>query len=86
MNQQHRTVLKALFRMAREDRPADLSLVANELGLSCAQTDRILEQLDQAGLVDVDCVRLTMAGLAMAVSIPAVTASKDSDRRKVVAA
>ena len=71
MNHQHRTVLKVLFRCANENLKADLSVVADHLGLSCVKTDQLLEELDQQGLVDADRVRLTLAGLALAVSLPA---------------
>ncbi len=72
MNYHHRTALKVMFRCASDDLHADLSMVATELGLSCVQTDRILEQLDQAGLVNADRVRLTLTGLTVAASLPAI--------------
>jgi Mn-dependent DtxR family transcriptional regulator len=72
MNHYHRTALKAVFRCASQDLHADLSMVADELGLSCVRTDHILEQLAHAGLVDADRVRLTLAGLAVAASLPTV--------------
>jgi hypothetical protein len=83
MNHYHRTVLKVLFRCANEDLPVDLAMVAQQLELSCVQSDRILEQLDQAGLIDADRVRLTMAGLAFAVSLePAVSFHSEGPRAK----
>lgn len=66
----HVAALQALFHLARQDRPADLCVLAQELGLSCAQTDRLLAELDVAGLADAEAVRLTLAGLAVAVSAP----------------
>ncbi len=66
INRTQLAALQTLFDMARQDRLADLSLLANELGLTCVQADRLLEQLHRAGLVDGDRVRLTMAGLTVA--------------------
>jgi DNA-binding IclR family transcriptional regulator len=68
-NQTYRTVLRVLYAMARDDSPADLSVVAEALGLSCVDTDRLLARLEDAGLVDADRVRLTLTGLALAVNL-----------------
>ena len=66
----YQTVLGLLFTMASEGCPADRFLLAAELGLSDRQVDELLEQLDRAGLVNARRVRLTMTGLAVAVSLP----------------
>jgi Mn-dependent DtxR family transcriptional regulator len=68
MNATQQEVLRTLFDLARADRPADLALVAASVGLSCARADEVLEELEQEGLVDGERVRLTMAGLVVAVS------------------
>jgi len=68
INRTQLAALQTLLALARGGCPADLSLLAAELGLSCVQTDQLLEQLQLAGLVDSDRVRLTMAGLAVAVA------------------
>lgn len=60
--------LHVLYRLARRDRPAELATLAAALGLRCAEADRLLTELERAGLVDADRVRLTMAGLAVAVA------------------
>ena len=79
MNQMKFSLLRSLYEMAREDRSADLKLVADQLGLSCVQTDRLLSQLEAAGLVDTERVRLTLSGLAIAVATPSM-AIRQRDR------
>jgi Mn-dependent DtxR family transcriptional regulator len=69
LNSTEQDVLQALFALARDDRPADLSIVATELGLSCVAADEVLERLSRRGLVDPDRVRLTLPGLALAVAM-----------------
>ena len=68
MNATQLEVLRTLYDLARDDRPADLALVASALGMSCVQVDAVLSALEHAGLVDGERVRLTMTGLAVAVS------------------
>jgi len=68
MSREHHAVLRILFEMASEDRHADLVLIADELRLSCAEVDMLLADLEGAGLVDAERVRLTMTGLVLAVS------------------
>jgi len=70
MNPTKISLLKALYDMAREDRAADLKKLADQLGLSCVETDQRLVQLEAEGLVDADRVRLTMRGLTIAVASP----------------
>jgi hypothetical protein len=69
LNPTHRQLLRALYALAADDRHADLSLVASAIGASCVETDRQLAVLERAGLVDADRVRLTLVGLALAVSL-----------------
>jgi Mn-dependent DtxR family transcriptional regulator len=68
MNATQLEVLRTLYELARDDRPADLALVAAALGLSCVRADAVLGELEAAGLVDGERVRLTMTGLAIAVT------------------
>lgn len=68
MNPTHRAVLQVLYTMATDDCPADVALIADELGMSCSETIRVLELLDANGWVDANTVRLTMSGLVLAVS------------------
>jgi Mn-dependent DtxR family transcriptional regulator len=70
INRAQQAVLRVLFTMASEGCPADCFILAAELGLSDSEAEAVLEQLDQAGLVDARRVRLTMCGLAVAVSLP----------------
>jgi hypothetical protein len=82
MNQPiHASVLRLLYALGRDDRRADLGLVAGELRLSCVRADRVLEELDRAGLIDAERVRLTLAGLAVAVSLPAQRAPTQAPPR-----
>ena len=82
MNQTQQAALKVLFKLAREDQPADLSLIAEHLGHSCVETDRLLDDLARLGLVDPDRVRLTMSGLVLAVSSSAQSRSKKTKQRR----
>ena len=75
--------LRLLYTLAADDRAADLGIVADMLGLSCVETDRLLMELERAGLVDAERVRLTLVGLALAVNI---SDSRRSARRASVAA
>ena len=81
LNQTKQAVLEVLFALARGDRPADLRVVAYELTqrgfhVSCAETDALLVQLQHAGLVDAERVRLTMSGLVVAASCRARRANQ----------
>jgi hypothetical protein len=80
MNHTHLAVLRVLFEMARDDRHADLVLIADELELSCVETDMLLDDLDRGGLLDAERARLTMAGLVLAVSQAAPRAQPAPDR------
>lgn len=71
MSQAQGAVVRELYRLATQDQPADLGVLARRVGLSCVQTDRVLVLLERAGMVDADRVRLTMAGLAITVALGA---------------
>lgn len=81
MNRIQLATLQLLYKLAREDRPADLSLLAAELGQTCASLDRVLGELDRAGLADAERVRLTMAGLAFAASSRSVLRKQERTRK-----
>ena len=72
-----RLVLQYLYTLAQRTEPASIGQIACDLGLSRAVVARILLTLDRAGLVDCARVRLTLPGLALAVSTrtPAVLAA-----------
>jgi Mn-dependent DtxR family transcriptional regulator len=80
LNPTHRATLRLMYTLAAEDRHANLALIAAELQLSCVEVDRVLVELDRAGLVDADRVRLTLAGLAFAVSARAPSARRANGR------
>ncbi len=63
------SVLVALFDLARLNRPADIGRVSGRLGMSVEETRLILLALEAQGLVHATRVRLTLSGLALAVSI-----------------
>lgn len=69
------SVLHLMMQLARRDCPADLSVIADELLMSCAEIDTLLVELERMGLVDSDRVRLTMAGLTIALSAPRMARS-----------
>jgi DNA-binding IclR family transcriptional regulator len=64
-------VLTALWRLAQRGRPANVAALAHESQLSPASVRRHLRALDAAGLVDGECRRLTLPGLALAVACSA---------------
>lgn len=70
MTQKHSILLRTLFEMAAEDEPAHLVLLGARMGMTCSRTAQALAELERAGLVDADRVRLTMAGLAWAAIAP----------------
>ena len=81
MNHTTHAALQVLYNLARDDQPADLSLLAEKLGVSCVQADMLLAALDRAGLVDADKVRLTLTGLTIAVSTDARRSQRATERR-----
>ncbi len=70
LNQTQLTALQLLYAFGRAEQTADLRVLAEHIELSCRDTDRILGQLESVGLVDADRVRLTLAGLTVAVACP----------------
>jgi hypothetical protein len=65
-------VLRALFELARCDHPAQPDVLARALDLDLFAVDRALARLGAQGLADAARVRLTLAGLAVAVHVPAL--------------
>lgn len=61
-------VLYALYALARADRPADAGAVARATGSAVTETAQALVELERRRLVDASRARLTMRGLAIAVS------------------
>ncbi len=68
ITQMQRSVLRALFELASEDQRATLGTVAEVVDLDSLKTTAILHELERAGLADAGRLRLTMMGLALAVS------------------
>ena len=85
MNRLQLATLQLLYKLAREDRPADLAVVAAQLGQTCSTIDRVLVELEAAGLADADRVRLTMQGLVLAASSRSVLRASDRRRARSVA-
>ena len=73
LNPTQQSALRLMFKMASEDCPADLQLLSGALRLACVEVDSLLSELERAGLVDAERVRLTLPGLAVAASLPAVS-------------
>ncbi len=71
-NHTSQTVLRALFELASDNQRAHIGRVARLLGMSCRDVDSALLRLEATQLVDATRVRLTLAGLAVAVSLPAL--------------
>jgi hypothetical protein len=63
------SVLVALLDLARLNRPANITRVSGRLGMSADETRAILLALEKRGLADATRVRLTLSGLALAVSM-----------------
>jgi hypothetical protein len=61
-------VLYSLFILSRENSPIDAGTLGRLAGLSPTQVGRALIQLERAGLADASRIRLTMTGLAVALS------------------
>lgn len=61
-----RSVLVALFDLARANLPATVQRVGGRVGLPDELTRRALAQLERDGLADATRVRLSMVGLAIA--------------------
>jgi Mn-dependent DtxR family transcriptional regulator len=73
------TVLRAMLRVARRREAADEEALAARVGDSPAEVRDAIRRLDTAGLVErrgQGAPRLTMAGLAVAVGLLPVAASR----------
>jgi Mn-dependent DtxR family transcriptional regulator len=70
MNGSHliRLVLFHMYTLAQQTEPASVGRLAGDLGLGRHAVAQALLALDRAGLVDCARVRLTLTGLAFAVS------------------
>lgn len=66
-------VLRVLYELAHQDRPAHAGALAAELGVPRTRAALALVQLDAAGLVSADRARLTMRGLLLGTRLPQVT-------------
>ena len=64
------TVLRAMFDLAEVDMSATPDLLGRLLGLSAPRTSALIAQLRRAGLVQLEHLRLTMAGLVLATAVP----------------
>lgn len=71
MNLTHHAVLHALFEMAKSDRHATVIRLGRAVDLPRDVVLSTLGELDRAGLVDAERVRLSMPGLVLAASIGA---------------
>lgn len=69
-------VLYALYALAQADRPADAGSIARAAHLTTTQAAQALIELERCQLVDASRARLTMRGLAMAVSRSAKVAAE----------
>lgn len=67
-------LLIALLDLARRREVSDLSSLAEEAGLTSYRTLKELSALHEQGWVDARRLRLTLAGLAVAVALDAATA------------
>lgn len=68
-------VLYALYALAQADRPADAGSIARAANVTTTQAAQALVELERCRLVDASRARLTMRGLAMAVSRSAKVAA-----------
>lgn len=82
MNATHHAVLFALFDLAKGDRHATILRLVEHTGLDRATVVSALVTLDRAGLADHERVRLTMAGLTMAMVVGAPKRSSKPVSRK----
>lgn len=70
-NTAHHAVLFALLDMARKDQAATVIRVMQATTLARPEVESLLGMLDRAGLVDSERVRLTLQGLAVAMTLGA---------------
>lgn len=69
MNENQHAVLSALFTLAKKDRHATVLRLVQETNIQRSEVEKALADLERGGLADVERVRLTFAGLAIAASI-----------------
>jgi len=72
-------ILHALFCLSRDTLPIDAGALGRATGVSSLRAARVLVQLERAGLVDASRARLTMLGLARAVSVDSGAGGKRPD-------
>lgn len=66
------TVLRAIFDLSEVDMRASMDLIGRLLGLTPRRTATLIAQLRRAGLVQLEHLGLTMAGLVLATAIPEI--------------
>lgn len=77
MSSTHHLVLASLLVLARRDEHATVLRLAQATGLDRAAVEAALIELDRAGYVDAERVRLSMGGLAAAMLLgPAKSARR----------
>lgn len=69
MNANQHAVLFALFTLAKNDRHATVLRLVQETNIQRSDVEKALTDLERSGLADLERVRLTFAGLAIAASI-----------------
>jgi DNA-binding Lrp family transcriptional regulator len=69
MTHDHAILLAGLLDLAQLDLPASVEALARRLGRSRRWVACGLDELDRLGLVRAETVRLTLVGLARAVSV-----------------
>jgi DNA-binding IclR family transcriptional regulator len=73
-------ILVAMYRAANVGRCLTESLLSQTTEIELTRLMRLLEELDRAGYVDRDNLRLTLAGLAIAVAVGARQKTKSYAR------
>jgi len=68
-NRHTHAALLRLYQGAMQAQPVEPGDLASACDCSLPETTALLQALDRAGLVDADRLRLTMAGLCVAVSL-----------------
>ncbi|HSC86609.1 MAG TPA: hypothetical protein VLC09_05035 [Polyangiaceae bacterium] len=69
MDNLNKSLLVSLFELAQTDRPASVNALAEWLGVDRREVACALSELDQQGLIRAETCRLTLRGLARAVSL-----------------
>jgi DNA-binding Lrp family transcriptional regulator len=84
MNTTDAKVLRALLRLARRRLAADIEAIVLRVGASPAAVRAALRRLDAQGLLERGpTIRLTMAGLALAVALLPAAAMAPAQHRTV---